>query len=71
MSGALANVAINAILIPILGVNGAAIASLITQFFTNVVIGYIIKPIRPNNAIMVQALSLGSLRESINELRRR
>lgn len=53
LSGALANVILNAILIPVWGVNGAALASLITQFFTNVVIGYIIPSIRANNAIMM------------------
>lgn len=55
--GALANIVINAILIPVIGIYGAAIASLITQFFTNVVVGYIIKPIIPNNRIMVKGLN--------------
>lgn len=57
LSGALANVLLNYLLIPIMGINGAALASLITQFFTNVIIGYIIKPIRPNNAIMVRGIN--------------
>jgi len=57
LSGAVANVLLNFCLIPYLGVNGAAIASLVTQFFTNVIIGYIIKPIRPNNRIMVSSLN--------------
>ena len=52
--GALANVVLNAVLIPILGVNGAAIASLITQFLTNVVTGYIFKPIRGVNEFFVR-----------------
>ena len=55
--GAIANVAMNLILIPILGINGAAIASLLTQLFTNVVVGYVIKPIRPNNDIMLESLN--------------
>ena len=57
LMGALANIVINAILIPIIGINGAALASLITQFFTNVIVGYLIKPIRPNNAIMIRSLN--------------
>ena len=57
LSGALANVALNAVLIPLFGIYGAAVASLVTQIFTNVVTGYIIKPIRPNNAIMVKGLN--------------
>lgn len=57
LSGAIANVVLNVCLIPFLGVNGAAIASLVTQFFTNVIIGFIIKPIRPNNSIMLKSLN--------------
>lgn len=55
--GAIANIVLNSIMIPVLGINGAAIASLITQIFTNVVIGYIIKPIRRNNALILKALN--------------
>ena len=55
--GAIANVILNVGLIPFLGIYGAAIASLVTQIFTNVIVGYIIKPIRPNNAIMVSSLN--------------
>jgi Na+-driven multidrug efflux pump len=39
------------------GAVGAAIASVITQFFTNVMIGYIFKPIRRNNRLMLKALN--------------
>ena len=68
MSGALANVAINIALIPVIGINGAAIASLTTQFFTNVIVGYIIKDIRPNNAIMVRSLNPKLLIEATRKL---
>lgn len=71
MSGAMANVVLNAILIPIMGINGAAVASLITQFFTNVIVGYIIKPIRPNNKILVDALNPKYLTDAIGKLMRR
>lgn len=57
MIGALTNVILNASLIPFIGIYGAAIASLITQFFTNVIVGYIIRPISPNNAIMIRGLN--------------
>lgn len=57
MAGALANIVLNYFLIPQLGIEGAAVASLTTQFFTNVIVGYIIKPIRPNNSLMVKALN--------------
>lgn len=55
--GALSNVVLNAILIPVWGCNGAAIASVITQFFTNVIVGFIIKPIRYNNTLMFRGLN--------------
>lgn len=57
LSGAVANIILNFALIPYLGIIGAAIASLITQIFTNVIVGYIIKPIRHNNRLMVMALN--------------
>lgn len=64
--GAVANVLLNLLLIPRWGGIGAAIASLITQFFTNVIIGFIFKPIRENNRLMLKGLDprvlLGSIR---------
>ena len=57
VSGALANVALNALLIPSFGINGAAFASLVTQFFTNVVVVAILKEVRPNIGFMLKSLS--------------
>ena len=47
-AGALLNIIGNFILIPIMGALGAAIASVITQFFANIVVCAMIKPIRPS-----------------------
>lgn len=55
--GAIANVMLNAVLIPLMGVNGAAIASLVTQFLTNVVTGYIFKPISGVNEIIIKGFN--------------
>lgn len=55
--GALVNVVLNACLIPIWGGIGAAIASIISQFFTNVLIGFIYEPIRRNNYLMLKGLN--------------
>ena len=55
--GAIANVLLNLLLIPKYGAIGAAIASLFTQFFTNVIIGFIFEPIRPNNQLMLKGLN--------------
>lgn len=57
LSGAMLNVVINLLLIPVLGINGAALASLMTQFFTNYVMGFVIKPIRENNRILMESLN--------------
>lgn len=56
LCGAIANVVLNALLIPHLGGVGAALASLSTQMFTNVIVGFILPPIRPNNRLMLSAL---------------
>ncbi len=57
LAGAMANVLLNAALIPICGAVGAATASLITQFFTNFVLGFIIKPVRDNNRLLINGLN--------------
>ena len=57
LSGALLNVIGNYYLIPILGANGAAITSIITQFFVNVGMSFILKPIRPTAKLMLRALN--------------
>ena len=53
LSGAIANVIMNAILIPISGAAGAAIASLITQIFANIIISIIFKPIQGVNQYLL------------------
>lgn len=57
LSGAITNIVLNFLLIPTMGINGAALASLITQIFTNVIVGFIIKPIRYNNWLMLRGLN--------------
>ena len=55
--GAIANVILNLCFIPFWGINGAAFASLVTQIFTNVITGFILKPIRKTNFLMFEAVS--------------
>lgn len=57
MLGALMNIVLNFILIRLIGIAGAAVASLVTQMFTNVIIGFIIKPIRENNILMLKSIN--------------
>lgn len=58
---AIANVALNYIFIPIWGASGAALASLLTQIATIVVIPYFIKSMRPNVKLMVDAFLLKNI----------
>lgn len=55
--GAISNILLNYYLIPLVGVDGAAIASLITQFSMNFILGFIIPPLRANNALIIKGLN--------------
>jgi O-antigen/teichoic acid export membrane protein len=55
--GAVANIFLNACLIPVLGGVGAAIASILSLFITNVLIGFIYAPIKRNNYLMLKGLN--------------
>ncbi len=75
LSGAVVNVVLNFALISIMGVMGAALASLITQIFTNLIISYIIKPIRHNNYLILKSLDprilVGYSRVLLKKLKKR
>lgn len=66
--GAVANVALNVWMIPQMGASGAALASLITQAFTNVVVGFIFKPIRRNNYLLFKGMDFRILWRNAMEL---
>ncbi len=57
LGGAVASFLLNLLLIPIWGACGAAIASVATQIFTNVIMGFILKPIRRNNMLLIKGLN--------------
>jgi O-antigen/teichoic acid export membrane protein len=57
LSGAVFSAASNAILIPMWGASGAAVAAVLTQLFTNFVVGFIFKEIRPNNKLIIKGLN--------------
>ena len=61
---AIMNVVLNAILIPGMGASGAAIASLITQISTIFVVPLFIRDMRPNVALMVDAVLLQEIRRN-------
>lgn len=54
--GASANVLLNLSLIPIFGATGAAWASVCTQFFTNFVLSFVFKSMRPVGFIIIKSL---------------
>ena len=51
------NVSLNFVLIPIIGAMGAAVASVATQIFVNVLIDFIIPPMRKNSSILFKGLN--------------
>ncbi len=71
VAGAIANIILNFCLIPVWGAKGAAVASVVTQFFTNVIIGFILKPIRRNNYLMVKSLNPKVMFVLLNKVLRR
>lgn len=52
------NVLLNAVLIPLWGISGAALASLVTQIATIVLFPALIRPLRPNVRLMMEAVCL-------------
>jgi O-antigen/teichoic acid export membrane protein len=60
---AIANVVLNILLIPIVGGRGAAIASVITQMSTSIILPLIIKEMRPNAKLMIESFLLKEIRK--------
>lgn len=59
---ALLNVIINFALIPVMGAEGAALASFITQVLTSIVLPLFIKELRPNAKLMLEAIILKEIK---------
>lgn len=66
--GAGTNIVLNALLIPVMGANGAALASVVTQFVMNVGTGFVIRPLSYNNRMMLQSLDPRLLVEMLKQL---
>ena len=56
LSAALANVILNCVFIPLWGASGAALASLIAQVITTLVVPFFIKDMRENSVMMLKAI---------------
>ncbi|MBR2375671.1 MAG: flippase, partial [Clostridia bacterium] len=61
VTSAFMNIALNAVFIPIWGVMGATVASLITNIFIGIFINFIIRPLRINNYFIWKALDCRQL----------
>lgn len=68
LSAAIVNVLMNVLLIPKWGATGSAFASLVTQIFANVIVGFMIKPIRKNNYLMLRGMDIRLLWSSAKKL---
>lgn len=58
VGAAISNVVLNLIMIPRFGINGASLATLITQIFTIFLFPLIVKDLKPNVNIMLDAIKL-------------
>ncbi len=57
-SAAIINVVLNCVFIPLMGAAGAALASLITQVFTSIILPLFFKEMNPNAKLMLEAILL-------------
>ena len=57
LCGVVVNIAANLWLIPAWGAKGAALATVLTLLFTDFLLGFILKPIRPNNKLLLKGLN--------------
>lgn len=69
LSGAVVNVLLNLLLIPRMGGHGAALASLATQFFSNFILGFLIRPLRSNNVLLLRGLNPRIIPELFKKIR--
>ena len=61
------NITLNSLMIPTWGACGAAVASVLTQFITNFVVGFFMKPIRRNNYLLLKGFDPRYLVEMVKQ----
>jgi O-antigen/teichoic acid export membrane protein len=67
LGGALVNVILNLLLIPVWGINGAAVASLAAQVFSNVVLSVVIPSISRNAVLMCHGLNPARIIDALKD----
>ena len=60
-SGMLLNIILNLLLIPRFQGMGAAVATLLTQIFTNIILVYLLRPLRGNIVLLLKGLDVRNL----------
>ena len=68
LAGAVVNVLLNLWWIPRAGAVGAAAASLVTQLFANLLMGWLLRPLRENNVLLLRGLNPVFLLEEGSQL---
>lgn len=69
LGGAVTNILLNFLLIPIYGAMGAAIATFVTHFVNNVVTGLLIKPLWRNYTLLLRGFNPKNLKGVFNALK--
>ena len=64
LPASLINIVLNFLMIPIWGSTGAAVASLVTQICTSILLPFCIRDLRPNAKLMLEAILLRDVFES-------
>lgn len=62
LSAAFINIGLNYLMIPVWGASGAALASLVTEICTSMILPYFIKELRPNVKLMIDAFLLKNVK---------
>ena len=62
LSAAFINIGLNCLMIPIWGASGAALASLVTEICTSMILPYFIRELRPNVKLMINAFLLKDIK---------
>ena len=68
--GAILNIILNWFMIPVGGIAGAAIASLLTQFTVNFGIGLFVEPLKDNNMLIIQSCRFSVIRGFVSDLKK-
>ncbi len=71
LGGAVANLGLNLVLIPLWGARGAALATVLTQIFTNVIMGVLLSSIRTHNRLLLKGMDPRLALEMLVELKRK